>query len=275
MIPSEREAEILRLYSAESWLRGTIARQLSVHHSVVTRVLEQAGHAPAAHAPRPSIADPFIPFIIETLKKYSTLRASRLYQMVKQRGYPGGPDHFRRIVARHRPRPPAEAYLRLRTLPGEQAQVDWAHFGKIEIEGATRKLMAFVMVLSWSRHIFLRFYLGAAMANFLRGHVDAFAYFGGIPRVLLYDNLKSAVLERAGDAIRFNPEIIALAKHYRFEPRPVAVRRGNEKGRVERAIRYIRDNFFAAREWRNLDNLNDQALSWCTGTAADRKSLEE
>jgi transposase len=86
--------------------------------------------------------------------------------------------------------------------------------------------MAFVMVLSWSRMIYLRFFLNARMENFLRGHAGAFAAWDGVPRVLLYDNLKSAVLERRGEAIRFNPDLIAFARHYRFEPRPVAVARG-------------------------------------------------
>jgi transposase len=195
--------------------------------------------------------------------------------MVKARGYPGGPDHFRAVVARVRPRPPAEAFLRLRTLPAEQAQVDWAHFGKITIGQATRPLVAFVMVLSFSRQIFVRFSPSAAMPWFLRGHVEAFAFFGGVPRVLLYDNLKSAVLERAGDAIRFHPTLLELAGHYRFQPRPVAPARGNEKGRVERAIRYVRDAFFAARTYTDLDNLNAQALSWVADEAAERRCPED
>jgi len=91
------------------------------------------------------------------------------------------------------------------------------------------------------------------MANFLPGHVAAFDAWNGVARVLLYDNLKSAVLERQGDAIRFHPTLLALAAHYRLEPRPVAVARGNEKGRVERAIRYVREAFFAARTWQDLD----------------------
>ena len=107
--------------------------------------------------------------------------------------------------------------------------------------------MAFVMVLSYSRRIFLRFFLDARMDSFLRGHVQAFSAWGGCPRVLLYDNLKSAVLERAGDAIRFNPELLKFAAHHGIEPRPVGIARGNEKGRVERSIRYIREAFFAAR----------------------------
>lgn len=143
--------------------------------------------------------------------------------------------------------------------------------------------MAFVLVLSYSRRIFLRFFLDARLENFLRGHAEAFAAWNGVPRVLLYDNLKSAVLERRGDAIRFHPTLIDFAKHHRFEPRPVAVGRGNEKGRVERAIRYVRDNFFAGpiaalledrfagRSIADAETLNAQADEWCRGIAADRR----
>src|SRR5207247_4174256 len=137
-------------------------------------VLAQAGLHAGRVSVRPSMVDSYVPFIEETLKKHPRLRASRLFVMVKERGYPGKPDHFRTIVARYRPRPPVEAYLRLRTLPGAQAQVDWGHFGKIRIGLAVRVLFAFVMVLSWCRQIFLRFYLSAAMPSFLRGHVEAF-----------------------------------------------------------------------------------------------------
>jgi transposase len=271
MISKAREAEVLRLFNAERWPVGTIASQLGLHHTTVQRVLAHAGLAPKLVVTRPSIVDPYMPFILETLTKYPRLTASRVFQMARERGYPGRSDHFRTVVARVRPRPPAEAFLRLRTLPGEQAQVDWAHFGKTTVGRAARTLWAFVMVLSWSRAIFLRFYLSAAMPSFLRGHVDAFRFFDGVPRVLLYDNLKSAVLERIGEAIRFHPTLLDLASHYHYEPRPVAVARGNEKGRVERAIRYVRDSFFAAREWRDLGDLNQQAEQWATGIALDRR----
>lgn len=269
MIPADREAEVLRLYHAEKWRIGTIATQLGIHHSAVERVLRHSG-LEVTKILRPSMADPYVPFIIETLEKYPKLCASRLFEMVRERGYPGRPDHFRAVVARYRPRPVPEAFMRLRTLPGEVAQCDWGHFGKIQIGRAKRRLLGFVMTAAWSRKVFLRFYYGEAMPNFLRGHVDCFEAWGRCPRVIWYDNLKSAVIERIGDAIRFNETILALAGHYHFEPRPVAPRRGNEKGRVERSIRYIRNSFFAAREYKDIDDLNDQATRWADGISADR-----
>jgi transposase len=268
-VTPELHAQILRYHHVERWRTGTIARQLQVHHGTVERVLRQAG-LPRIGVVRASGIDPYLPFIHETLKKFPTLGASRLYTMARERGYKGGPDHFRHLIANHRPRPAAEAYLRLVTLVGEQGQVDWAHFDHLQIGQARRPLMAFVMVLSWSRRIFLRFSLDARMESFLRGHVQAFETWGGLPRVLLYDNLKSAVLQRQGDAIRFSPQLLAFAAHYRFEPRPVAVARGNEKGRVERAIRYVRDNFWPARTFTDLADLNAQADLWCVGQADDR-----
>jgi transposase len=238
-------------------------------------VLSQAGLPKAERAQGPSMIDPYVPFVLDTLRQYPRLTAARLYGMVLERGYTGGASHFRARVSQLRPRPLAEAYLRLKTLPGEQGQIDWASFGHIHIGKAKRPLMAFVMVLSWSRQIFLRFYRNQRMESFLRGHVAAFEAFNGCPKVLLYDNLKSAVLERQGDAIRFNPNLLALSAHYHFEPRPVAVYRGNEKGRVERSIRYIRDNFFAARQWRDIDDLNAQADVWCAGQSANRPCPED
>lgn len=270
MIDVERETKILRLYHAEHWRIGTIASQLGIHHSVVERVLRRNG-VDVTKILKPSIADPYVPFIIKTLEEYPKLCASRLFEMVRERGYPGRPDHFRAVVARYRPRPPAEAYLRLHMLPGEVGQVDWGHFGKIQVGRAQRRLLGFVVTAAWSRKIFLRFYYGEAMPNFLRGHVDAFEAWGRCPRVLWYDNLKSAVIERIGDAIRFNETILALAGHYRFEPRPVAPRRGNEKGRVERSIRYVRSSFYAARKYKDIDDLNDQADRWAEGISAERR----
>ena len=274
-IDKKARAETLRLYHAEKWRIGTIAGQLGVHHTTVERVLTDAGEPRHLRRRRRSKLDPFLPFIRQTLAVYPKLTASRLYEMAGERGYRGSQSHFRRIVAHERPKPTAEAYLRLKTLPGEQAQVDWRHFGKVKIGRAERPLMGFVMVLSFSRRTFLRFYLSAGMSIFLRGHVAAFEAWQGVPRELWYDNLKSVVLERHGDAIRFNPQFLDFAGHYHFLPTPVAIARGNEKGRVERAIRYARESFFAARSWRDLDDLNTQAQAWCDGIAADRPCPED
>ncbi|MBA1445472.1 MAG: IS21 family transposase [Gammaproteobacteria bacterium] len=274
-ISKEKEAQILRYHHVEKWRVGTISQQLGIHHNTINRVLSQAGMPKVERADRPSMIDPYLPFITETLGQFPSLTASRLYEMVRERGYPGGPDHFRHQVACYRPRPQPEAFLRLKTLPGEEGQVDWGHFGKITIGSAQHALMAFVMVLSYSRRIFLRFYPDARMASFLRGHEAAFHAWNGLPRVLLYDNLKSAVLERQGDAIRFHPTLLEFAAHYHYEPRPVAVARGNEKGRVERAIRYVRSHFWPARQWKDLHDLNAQADAWCAGWTMDRPCPED
>ena len=275
-IGEDIRAQILRYHFVEHWRIGTIARQLGVHHSTVERVLGEAGVERARQRRRrTSKLDPYMAFITETLERFPTLTAARLFDMVTARGYTGGPDHFRHRIAQLRPRRPREAYLRLRTLPGEQAQVDWAHFGKLTIGRAERPLMAFVLVLSYSRYAFLRFSLGASLPHLIRGHVEAFSTLGGAARVLLYDNMKSVVLERRGDAIRFHPTLLELAAHYRFEPRPVAPARGNEKGRVERLIRFIRSSFFAARRFHDLDDLNDQADEWCSTRAAERPCPED
>ena len=178
VISAELHAQILRYYHVEKWRRGTIARQIGVHRDVVARVLAQSGIPAPGPPQRPMRIDPYLPFILATLEAFPTLTAARLYAMVYERGYRGSPDHFRHLIARHRPRPKAEAYLRLRALPGEEAQVDWGHFGHLQIGRARRPLMAFVMVLSYSRRLFLRFFLDARMDAFLTGHALAFEAFG-------------------------------------------------------------------------------------------------
>lgn len=270
------EAEVHRLFDVEGWPIGTIARQLKLHHSTVERIVHRP-HEARPRPVRPTMIDSYRKFIDETLDRWPELSARRLYDMCVARGYPGAPDHFRALVRRMRPerRQKPEAFLRLRTHAGEQGQVDQGHFGHVVIGRARRQLLAFVIVLSWSRMIFVRFFLGGAMPCFLRGHVEALDFFGGTPRTLLYDNLKSAVLERDGDAIRFHPTMLELARHYQFRPQPVGVRKGNEKGRVERTIRFLRDSFFAGRTWTDLDDLNGQAREWCLGRAAERPWVED
>jgi len=125
---------------------------------------------------------------------------------------------------------------------------------------ARRRLSAFLLTLSYSRALWLEFFFDQTLENFLLGHVHAFAAWGGASRTILYDNLKSVVLERRGDAIHFHPRLLELSAHYHFAARPCRPARGNEKGRVERAIQYARGSFFAARSFTTLADFNRQAL---------------
>ncbi len=268
MIPPELRAEIRRLHYAEHWPVNTIARALTVHHETVQRAIERFVR-PAAQL-RPSLLDPYKALIAATLEQYPRLRATRLYAMLRARDYSGSVVQRRRYVRTVRPAAATEAYLRLDTLPGEQAQVDWGHFGPFQVGHARRALSCFVFVLSWSRACYARFALDQTLESFLRGHVEAFAALQGVPRTILYDNLKSVVLERVGDHLRFHPHVLELAGHYHFAPHPCAVARGNEKGRVERTIRYLRDAFFAARRFSSVDDLNAQLARWLAETAHRR-----
>src|SRR5215472_18781042 len=268
MIPPETRVQIRRYFYAEHWKIGTIAQALNVHPDTVRRAIE-VERFQHAEPMRPSIVDPYLPFVRETLAQYPRLRATRLYQMIRDRGYSGSVEQLRRTVARLRPQP-HEAFLRLQVFPAEQAQADWAYFGSVMVGRAKRQLSCFVITLSWSRALYLEFFFDQTTENFLRGHVRAFQDWSGAPRVILYDNLKSAVLERRGDQIHFNPRLLELAAHYHFAPRPCQVRAGNQKGRVERAIRYVRDSFWAGRAFTTLAECNRQALLWRDQVAHQR-----
>jgi len=270
MISAELRAHIRRLFFAEHWKIGTIVAELGVHHDAVRRAIEPERFTNVAYRDTATVLDPYKDFVRATLEQHPRLVATRVLEMIRQRGYAGSVWPLRRFVADVRPASRHEAFFRLSTLPGEQGQVDWGSFGRITIGNTMRQLSCFVMVLSWSRAIFARFVLDQTLESFLRCHVAAFTSFQGAPRSLLYDNLKTAVLERIGDAIRFHPRLLDLAGHYHFAPTPVAVARGNEKGRVERAIRYLRESFFAARTFHSLEHLNAQLDDWIVSVAHQR-----
>jgi transposase len=270
MISTEQRARIRRLFYAEHWKVGTIAAQLSVHRDTVLHAIEAERFQSRDGELRPSQLDAYKPFIAEQLEQYPRLRATRIYGMLRARGFAGSETMVRRYVRTVRPVPKAEAYFHLATLPGEQGQVDWASFGKVRVGAAQRALSCFVMVLGYSRAMYARFSLDQTLESFLRGHVEAFHALGGAPRVVLYDNLKSVVLERIGDHVRYHPRILELAGHYHFAPQPCAVRRGNEKGKVERAIQYLRHGFFAARRYNSLADLNRQLAEWIATVAHTR-----
>ena len=228
MINTETRAQIRRYFYADHWKIGTIATELGVHPDAVRKAIESERFV-SPQPLRASIVDAYIAFIRLTLEQHPGLRATRIYQMVRDRGYSGSVVQLRRVVARLRPQK-REAFLQLQVFPGEQAQVDWASFGHVMVGRAKRALSCFVMTLSYSRALYLEFFFDQTTENFLRGHVHAFDAWAGQPRVILYDNLKSAVLERRGNHIRFNPRLIECSAHYHFAPQPCQVRRGNQKG---------------------------------------------
>jgi len=270
MIDPETRTQIRRYFYAEHWKIGTIARELGVHPDTVRNAIEAQRLGLGGHPVRPSMVDPYLAFIRETLEQHPRLRATRIYQMAHDRGYTGSVGQLRRAVARLRPQI-REPFLRLETFPGEQAQVDWAHFGYVMVGRARRALSCFVMTLSYSRALYLEFFFDQTMENFLRGHVRAFQTWGGQPRTILYDNLKSAVLERRGIQIQFHPRLLELSGHYHFAPQACQVRAGNQKGRVERAIRYVRDSFWAGRRFITLAECNHQARLWRDQVAHQRR----
>ncbi|MFI5300847.1 MAG: IS21 family transposase [Polyangiales bacterium] len=263
-------AEIRRLYFAEHWKRGTIAAQLGVHFDTVARVLGSFG--PKAGTPRPDarVLEAYVPFVDETLGRHPRLVATRIHDMLVERGYTGSLRTLRRYVRVARPAPRNEVFVRVETLPGEQAQVDWAHVGALTILGAQRPLWAFVMVLAYSRAMWAELVIDMGIASLRRSLVRASAFFGGSPRQWLFDNAKTIVLERSGDAIRFHPELLDLAARMHVQPALCGVRKPHEKGKVERAIRYLKDRFFAARTFHSVAHGNAQLLSFFDEIAHQR-----
>jgi transposase len=261
-VAAEVEAEIARLFAVEHWKVGTIAAQLGIHHDVVKRVL---GLLPAQPRPEPMplLIAPYDEFIKETLLKYPRLRSTRILDMIKERGYRGSERTLRRFVTTVRPTPTREAFLRLDPLIGEQAQVDWAHVGQIPVPGGgSRSLWLFVMVLSWSRAMWGEFCFDTTVHSLLRSLVRAASFFGGSTRQWLFDNPKIVVLERHGDVARFHPLLLDLGSAMHVQLRLCAPYRGNEKGRVERKIRFLRDRFLAGRDIHSIEQGNRDLLAF-------------
>jgi transposase len=268
--PARIEAEVRRLYFAEHWKRGTIASQLGIHPDVVARILGTFG--PKVGTPRTyvPVLSMYHAFIDETLERYPRLVSTRVYDMIRERGYEGSIRTLRNYVQRNRPSPNGAAVLRLESLPGEQAQVDWAHVGEIAVPGGKRPLWAFVMVLSHSRASFAELVLSLDIHSLRRSLVRAAVAFGGLPRQWLFDNAKTVVIERNGDVIRFNDDLLALAGQRHVQPRVCAPYRPQEKGGVERAIRFFKDRFFAARTFHSVEHGNAQLAHFIESVANAR-----
>jgi transposase len=266
-VSAELEAEIRRLHSAELWPPGTIARQLSVHIDVVQRVL---GVLPPPRVRKPSFVEEYQPFMTETLARWPTLRSTRLYDMLRERGFPGSPRTVREHVARLRPRREREAFLRTQTLIGEQSQVDWAFVQNIDVDGGRRPLWMFVIVLSWSRAMWCELCFTMDASTVARSLVRSAQAFDGVTRQWLFDNPKTVVLDRVGDAVRFHPLLLSTATALRVQPRLCAPRRPTDKGKVERAIRFVRERALVDFVFKGIDDGNEHLKRFCTGVALER-----
>ncbi len=212
---------------------------------------------------------PFIPYLEKRMAQ-GVYNCRKLLDEIRRQGYQGSWSLLKSFVQPYRQARRQEATVRFETEPGEQAQVDWAHFGFIEHHGCRRRLYAFLMTLGWSRSMYLEFTVSADAAWWLRCHVHAFRYFGGVPRVVLHDNLKTAVLERTAGTVHWNPRYLDFAAYYGFTPRACQPYRAQTKGKVESGVRYVRGNFWPGLTFVDLIDLNRQCQVWLDDTANRR-----
>jgi transposase len=247
---------------------GEIAR-ISGHDRKTIRAIVNGpvNPLPRKRKPRAKKLEPFVPYLERRIGE-GVVNCNKLWDEIRRQGYGGGKSLVKNFVQPYREARRQEATVRYETLPGEQAQVDWGHFGFIEHHGRRRRLYGFVMTLGWSRACYLEFTISADAAWWLRCHVHAFRHFGGAPRVVLHDNLKTAVLDRDTEGtIRWNPRYLDFADYYGFTPRACRPYRAQTKGKVESGIRYVRSNFWPGLRFVDLADLNRQAWEWLEFTA--------
>jgi len=229
-------------------------------------------YAPRQPVRRPSKLDPFKGRIVGWLDAHP-LSAQQVFQRLRDNGYGGGISIVKDYVRAVRPRP-REAFLTLAFAPGEVAQVDWGEFGTIAVGDTRRRLSFFVMVLAYSRKMYVEFTLSQTMEQFLAAHVNGFNALG-VPKKVMVDNLRCAVLQhRRGESAQFNPRYLDFARHYGFEPVACAVAKGNEKGRVERGVGYVKVNFLSGLELPDFAALNPAAQVWLESVANVRMHRE-
>jgi len=250
-----------------------IARQLGIDRKTVRKYIALGLEPPAygPRTPRPKATDAFLR---ERLGSYPGLTAVRLWRELRERGFGGGYTGVKRTVQELRPDHPVQPFeVRFETPPGVQGQVDFARFEVVFTDepGTKRIVWLFSMVLGYSRLIWARFAMHQDLATVLRCHVAAFQALGGAPREILYDRMKTAVLgEDADGLIVYNRSLLDMARHFGFQPKACRSYRPKTKGKVERPFRYIREDFFLARSFRNLDDLNLQLRHWLDTVANPR-----
>jgi len=274
MLTSDQINEIHRLHWIEKWSLRKIARHLHIGRHTLAKYLATPAPA-AARRERTSMLDPYKPAIAELLQQDSSAAAPVIAQRLQTLGYTGGITILKDYLhAVRRSSAARRAYVRMEPGPGERFDIDWGHFGTLLYNGTPRKLYAFCLVECHSRKMYLEFTHSQNFETFVRCHIHAFEAFQGCARELWFDNLATAVAEHEGNLVRFNPRFLAFARDYGFIPRACHVAAAWEKGKVERAIGYVRQNFWPLRSFHDLADVNSQARKWVDEIANQRKHRE-
>lgn len=250
----------------ENLRASQIAQALGLDDRTVIHWLEEKNYHQRKATPRASKLDPYKPQIIRWLETHP-YSGTQIFQRLREEGYQGGVSILRDYLSKVRPRK-TKAFLTLTFEPGECAQVDWGQYGTVKVGSTERKLSFFVMVLCHSRMMYVEFTVAEKMEHFLGCHRNAFEYFGAVPGAVMVDNLKCAVLRRyVGQTPVFNPRYLDFANHYGFKIRACGVGKGNEKGRVENAVGYVKKNFLAGFDIHDFSSVNPAGKIWLEETA--------
>lgn len=259
---------VLNHYLKEGMPKAAIARKLGISRMTVYRQAVSGKTVPGytPRPPKPRVIDPFRHYIQERLARYPDLTAVRLLSEIKLEGYTGQYSAVKDFVRLVRPKAPLELEERFETAAGDQAQVDFATF-----KTPFGTVHALLVVLSWSRYLWARFYCHQDELTVLGGLHRAFITFGGVPKTLLFDRMKTAVASSGEDGRAvFNEEMLRFAAYCGFRPTACRPYRAKTKGKVERAVSYLRSSFFYGRAFRDLEDLNTQLGAWLRDTANAR-----
>jgi transposase len=254
---------------------SAIAKRLDLDRKTVRKYIARGLEPPiyGPRDPRPQKVDPYLPFLRDRLQAFPQLSAVRLLREITPLGFTGSYTALKRAVHELRPAPVLGFEHRFETAAGEQAQVDFAQFRTAFSPDPEHvvTLWLFTLVLGYSRYLWGEFVWHQDLLTVLRSHVRAFAAIGGVPGEILYDRMKTAVLNEVSEGIIYNARLQALAKHYGFNPRACAAYRAKTKGKIERPYRYIRQDFFLGRTFRDLEDLNAQFHEWLASVANRRR----
>ena len=261
MIDYQLYSKIRHLCQQDGLTAQQIARHLAMDVRTVKKWLEEKQFKPRESSPRASKLDPFKRDMVRLLEAHP-YTAIQLLQRLREQGFEGGYSIVKDYVRKVRPSK-TRAFLTLSFAPGECAQVDWGSFGTVNVGATRRRLSFFVMVLCYSRMMYLEFSVSQTMEHFLGCHQNAFECFGLVPRKIMVDNLKSAVLKRIlGKPPVFNPRYLDFANHYGFTIVACNVGKGNEKGRVENGVGYVKKNLLAGLEIPDFTAIHPAARHW-------------